>query len=85
LKSRRPKGQGGKKDSTTDKALLAMASDEGRPRCRRGKCHNCGRFGHWAKECRSPKKDKEESAGTQAAQASSTSTVRKHYIGLIFF
>jgi hypothetical protein len=31
-------------------------------------------MGHWAKECRSPKKDKKESAGTQAAQASNTST-----------
>ena len=29
-------------------------------------------MGHWAKECRSPKKDREESAGTQTAQASST-------------
>jgi len=74
LKNRRPKGQGGKKDSTTDEALSATASDDGKRRRRRGKCHNCGKFGHWAKECRSAKKDKEESAGTQAAQASSTST-----------
>ena len=31
-------------------------------------------MGHWAKECCSPKKDKEESAGTQSAQAQSTSS-----------
>ena len=75
LKSRRPKGQGGKKDSTTtDEALSATASDDGKQRRRRGKCHNCGKMGHWARECRSAKKNKEESAGTQTAQASSTST-----------
>ena len=42
-------------------------------RCK-GKCHNCGKPGHWAKECRSPKTDKEEGTGTQATQAQSTST-----------
>jgi len=31
-------------------------------------------MGHWAKECRSPKKDRKDSAGTQSAQASSTSS-----------
>ena len=74
LKSRRSKGQGGKKDTTTDEALAATASEDGKRRRRKGKCHNCGKPGHWAKECRSPKKDKEESAGTQTAQASGTST-----------
>lgn len=29
---------------------------------------------HWAKKCCSPKKDKEESAGTQSTQAQSTSS-----------
>ena len=73
LKSRRSKGQGGKKDST-DEALSATASNDGKQRRRKGKCNACGKFGHWAKECRSSKKDKEESAGTKTAQASSTST-----------
>jgi len=72
LKSRRGKAQGGKKDSPTDEALAATASDDGRQRRRKGKCHNCGKLGHWAKECRSPKKDKGESAGTPTAQASTT-------------
>ena len=50
LKSRRAKGQGGKKDSTTDEALAATAPDDGKRRRRKGKCHNCGKQGHWAKE-----------------------------------
>jgi hypothetical protein len=71
LKSRRPKGNG-KKDSTTDEALSATASDNGKRRRRKGNCHNCGKAGHWAKECRSPKKDKGDSAGTSTAKASET-------------
>src|ERR1700747_1444045 len=50
LKSRRARGQGGKKDHT-DEALSATASDDGRQWRRKGKCHNCGKMGHWAKEC----------------------------------
>jgi hypothetical protein len=72
LKSRHNKGQGGKKDSTMDEALAATASNDGRPRHHKGKCHNCGKMGHWAKECRFPKRDKGESASTQTAQASLT-------------
>ncbi|KAN0111334.1 hypothetical protein V8E52_008609 [Russula decolorans] len=72
LKGRRAKG--GKKDGTTDEALTATASDDGRRWRRKGKCHNCGKLGHWAKECRSPKKEKEDSTGTQSAQAQSTSS-----------
>ena len=73
LKSRWAKGQGGKWDpQVTDEALSATASDDWRRGRCKGKCHNCGRPGHWAKECHSPKKDKEEeNAGTQAVQASS--------------
>ena len=72
LKSRHSKGQREKKDST-DKALSATASNDGKQQRCKGKCNACGKFGHQAKECRSSKKDKKESAGTQTAQASSTS------------
>jgi hypothetical protein len=74
LKSWQAKGQGGKNDHTTDEALTTIASNDGRQWCHKGKCHNCGKQGHWAKECCSPKKDKEESAGTQSVQAPSTSS-----------
>ena len=46
LKSKRGKGQSGKKDPTIDEALAATASDDGKRRCRKGKCHNCGKPGH---------------------------------------
>jgi hypothetical protein len=76
LKSRRTRGhsgQGGKKDATTDEALAATSSEGGKKKHRKGNCHNCGKAGHWTRECRSPKKEKDDSAGTTAVQTSSTS------------
>src|SRR5258708_3784616 len=66
--------QGGKKEAT-DEAL--SVTEGGKKKCRKGKCHNCGKMGHWAKECRSPKKNKDESAGTQAMQTSSSKLENK--------
>ena len=78
VKSRHPKGaqqtQGGKKDSPIDEALAATASEDRKQKRCKGKCHNCGKCGHWAQECRSPKKEKEEGVDTKTAQASTTST-----------
>ena len=64
-RSRNQQTQGGKqKEGQTDEALAATSSDSGKKRRRKGKCHNCGKPGHWACECRSPKKEGEASAST---------------------
>ena len=66
-------GQGGKKEGATDKALTATGSEGGKKcHCKRN-CHNCGKAGHWARECCSPKKEKDESTGTIATPSLSTS------------
>ena len=61
--------KGGKKEGQTDEALAATGSEAGRKKCHKGKCHNCGKPGHWACKCRSQKK--EEGASGQAAHSSS--------------
>jgi hypothetical protein len=74
LKPRRARGQnrrGVKKDGE-DEALANPGSEGGKKQRRKGKCHNCGKPGHWAKECRSPKREDNEIAS--AAQATSGST-----------
>src|SRR5579863_6480055 len=77
LKNRHTRDQpnkGGKKEGQTDEALAATGSEAGRKKHRKGKCHNCGKPGHWACECRSQKK--EEGASGQAAHSSSGTASR---------
>ena len=66
------KGGGGKKDGV-DEALVATGPESRKGR-KKGKCHNCGKSGHWARECCSPKKD---SSATETAQASPSNSKPK--------
>jgi len=40
---------------------LVKLTSEGTPR-RKGRCQNCGIYGHWAQECKRPKKEKKKDA-----------------------
>ncbi len=50
----------GKHSQSQDEAMVAMQGD-GWKKHQKGKCHNCGKLGHWAHECRSPKKEQSQS------------------------
>ncbi len=73
-------GQGGKKEGFTDEALAATNSEGGRKKCHLGSCHNCGKKGHWTRECHSSKK-KEENATTQTMSPSTTSKQENKPVG----
>jgi gag-polypeptide of LTR copia-type/Zinc knuckle len=83
LKSHRThhqQGQGkGKKGDQTDKALAVTntttttsGNHNRRKKHRQGNCHNCGKAGHWARECCALKK--EEGSTTQLALVYSATT-----------
>jgi hypothetical protein len=72
-------GQGkGKKGDQTDEALAVTytttmsGNRNGRKKRHQGNCHNCGKAGHWVRECCTPKK--EEGSTTQPAPAYSATT-----------
>ena len=52
-------GKGKQPQSQGQDEVLAAMQGEGRKRKRKWKCHNCGKQGHWACECQSPKKDQQ--------------------------
>src|SRR6266851_5359308 len=54
--ARSQQGQGEKqKEGLTDEALTDTGSEGSHRRCREGNCHSCGKPGHWAHECHTPK------------------------------
>ncbi|CAD6221564.1 unnamed protein product [Miscanthus lutarioriparius] len=46
-------------------SALVKLTSEGTPR-RKGRCRNCGIYGHWAQDCKRPKKEKKEPKNAEA-------------------
>ena len=71
-------GQRGNKEGQSDEALATTShSKGGNSRRRKGKCHHCGKEGHWVRECCTKKREEAAeaaAAGTQSGQAAQTST-----------
>src|SRR6266702_2672092 len=57
----------GKNSQSQDEAMVATQGDGGKKRWK-GKCHNCGKLGHWARKCRSPKKEQSNQSSGQSSQ-----------------
>ena len=52
-------GQRSNKKGQPDEALATTNTSEGgNLRCRKGKCHHCGKEGHWVRECHTKKREK---------------------------
>jgi len=67
----------GNKEGQPDEALAATSPPEGgNSRHRKGKCHHCGKEGHWVRECRTKKWEEAEAAvaANQSGQAAQTTT-----------
>jgi len=65
-------GQGRKpKEGNTEKALGATGSEGGCRKRRPGNCHNCGKPGHWARECCKPKKKSKNGKSSNVPQGNS--------------
>jgi len=75
LKNQHTRGQQGQgkkqREGNTDEALAATGSEGGRRKCCPGNCHNCGKPGHWACECRKPKKKSENGKSSNMPQGNS--------------
>jgi len=65
-------GKGKQPQSQGQDEALAATQGEGGKKKRKGKCHNCGKQGHWARECRSPKKDQQSNNQNQQSSGQSS-------------
>jgi len=75
------KGKNWSMPPAPDEALTATGTFEGSDgRRRKGKCHHCGKEGHWARECRTRKREEATVAADQNAQAvqSNPGTTSRH-------
>jgi len=69
--------QGKGKSGQSDEALTATNTSEGgSSKRRKGKCHHCGKEGHWVRECRTKKRE-EATAENQSGQTTQASTSTK--------
>ena len=68
-------GRCNNRQEVKDEAPSAGGSRGGRRR-RRGKCHNCGKEGHWARNCRIPKEERTTTAQAARWHASSGVTTQ---------
>ena len=64
------KGKNRSPSQAPDEALAATGTFEGSNNWRRkGKCHHCGKEGHWKHECHSRKREEAAAAADQSGQA----------------
>lgn len=61
-------GGGGRGDRGEKKEPVVKMTSMGTPR-RKGRCRNCGIYGHWAEDCKKPKKERKEEAHNVQADA----------------
>src|SRR5712691_4846745 len=78
-----PQTKGKKVAETPDEALAATGTSEGdNARHRKGKCHRCGKEGHWARECCTKKREEAAANSSgQSAQASSGTKSENRPVG----
>jgi len=70
-----PQAKGKKVAQMPDEALAATDTSEGgNTRHHKGKCHHCGKEGHWACECRTKKREEATAAAANPSRQSAQAT-----------
>jgi hypothetical protein len=76
------KDPGAKSLATSDDTLAATGSGGKKKRCK-GDCHNCGKAGHWARDYRSPKKEKPAEDTAKAGKTDKAQKSEMKPVGLV--